>query len=574
MKILLITPCIEKYLLQPGEKSKEVKMFRFSMLSVLTVAACTPEHHDIHIVDEHIEAVDLDEDADVVGISFMTAHAPRAYELGDEFKKRGKTVVFGGYHPTFMAGEALRHCDAVVQGEAEYSWPRALADIENNRLQRIYNPQKSVDLCTLNNPPRHLLDKRGYITINAVQVTRGCENSCEFCSVSTFYGNEQRFRPVAQVVEEMESIASSFVLFIDDNIIGDEDYAKRLFSALIPLRKKWVSQASLRIAENHELVELAARSGCCGLFVGLESINSDSLEEAKKGFNETDRYLESMRKLQGAGIGIETGLMFGFDHDEVSIFQRTMDFLLEANIDAVQVSILTPLPGTALYKKMMKQRRIIDHKWENYDYRHVVFQPSKMTPEQLQNGVDWMIGEFYSPKNIAKRVFLNFLKPNIYRNLFLTLPVNLAYRRDARRWHIRGAVPTGGTYYKMASSIFEVRVSRTSCDKAETIVSEKGQITIPKAVRDKPGIVAGTVLEVGSVGGKLVAVKKEPVHDAYAIQKWQSASRGKVTDDLEGMSRKCSLCLTVKKRLASSCWTADPFRSALPGKRHAGGKAL
>ena len=443
MKILLITPCIEKYLLEPGEKPREVKLFRFSMLSVLTVAACTPGRHEVRIVDEHIEAVDFEEDADVVGISFMTAHAPRAYQLGEEFRRRGRIVVFGGFHPTFMPAEALQHCDAVVLGEAENTWPQLLEDIENHRLQRIYRSGQPVDLGTLQAVPRQLLKKNGYITINAVQVSRGCKNACEFCSVSSFYGKKQRFRPLDKVVAELENIPGMFVLFIDDNIAGDTQYASKLFRAMIPLRKKWISQASLKIADDEELVKLAARSGCCGLFVGLESINSRSLEEVEKGFNRTERYGESIKKLQDAGIGIETGLIFGFDHDEVSVFERTLDFLLKHNIDAIQVSALTPLPGTRLYEKMVREKRIIDTRWEHYDYRHVVFRPRNMAPEQLQNGVDWIIGEFYRTGNIARRVFNNFSKPNLFRNLFVTLPINIGYHRDARRWHIRGQLPTG-----------------------------------------------------------------------------------------------------------------------------------
>jgi radical SAM superfamily enzyme YgiQ (UPF0313 family) len=443
MKILLVTPCIEKYLLEPGEKSKEVKVFRFSMLSVLTVAACTPKEHEVKIVDEHIDAVDFDDDADVVGISFMTAHAPRAYQLGEEFRKRGKTVVFGGFHPTFMTGEALQHCDAVVIGEAENTWPRVLLDVENNRLHRVYQSRQPVDLGTLQPVPRHLLSKNGYITINTVQASRGCNNACEFCSVSPFYGKRQRFRPVDKVVEELQSNPGKFVLFIDDNITGDVEYAKKLFRAMIPLRKKWISQASLKIADDGELVKLAASSGCCGLFVGLESINSRSLKEVEKGFNKTERYGEAIRKLQDAGIGIETGLIFGFDHDDVSVFERTLEFLLKHNIDAIQVSALTPLPGTRLYEKMEKEKRIIDRRWEHYDYRHVVFKPRGMSPEELQNGVDWIIGEFYSTANIARRVFNNLSKPNLFRNLFVTQPINIGYHRDARRWNIRGRLPSG-----------------------------------------------------------------------------------------------------------------------------------
>ena len=461
MKILLVTPCIDKYLLRPGEKSKEVKLFRFSMLSVLTVAACTPAVHEVKIIDEHIETVDFDGDADVVGISFMTAHAPRAYQLAAEFRRKGKTVVFGGFHPTFRTAEALEHCDAVVIGEAENAWPQVLRDIENNTLQRVYRSRLPVDLSTLRPVPRQLLKKNGYITVNTVQATRGCNNACEFCSVSPFYGRKQRFRPVDQVVEELQTIPGKFVMFIDDNITGDAAYAKQLFRAMIPLRKKWISQASLKIAEDGQLVRLAARSGCCGLFVGLESINSRSLQEVEKGFNRTERYAESIKILQGAGIGIETGIIFGFDHDRVSVFERTLEFLLKHNIDAIQVSALTPLPGTRLYEKMLKEQRIIDRHWEHYDYRHVVFRPRNMKPDQLQNGVDWIIGEFYSGRNIARRVFNNFGKPNLFRNLFVTLPINIGYHRDARRWDIRGQLPTAAPRPAAADTRIEAAAVRS-----------------------------------------------------------------------------------------------------------------
>lgn len=441
MKILLITPGIEKYLLERGQKPKEVRLFRFSMLSVLAVAACTPAPHEVRIVDEHIEAVDFDADADVVGISFMTAHAPRAYQLGDEFRRRGRTVVFGGMHPTFMTAEALEHCDAVVRGEAERCWPEVLQDITRQRLRRIYHSRQPVDLGTLQPVPRQLLRKGGYVTVNAVQVTRGCPNACRYCSVRQFYGRRQRFRPLDRVIEELRSIPGFFVLFIDDNITGDVEYAKALFRAMAPLRKKWVAQASLSIAEDDELVRLAADSGCCGLFVGLESLNARSLQEVGKGFNRAERYAQCIRRLHDAGIGIEAGLMFGFDADEVSVFERTLDFLLEHGIDAIQVSTLTPLPGTPLYRSMEGDERIIDRRWEHYDYRHVVFRPRRMSPEQLQNGVDWLIGEFYSTRHILRRVVAGLLQPNPLRVLLLTLPVNLGYRRDALRWRIRGRVP-------------------------------------------------------------------------------------------------------------------------------------
>jgi radical SAM superfamily enzyme YgiQ (UPF0313 family) len=442
MKVLLVAPAIEKYLLESGDKSKEVRMFRFSLLSLLTVAASIYKEHEVQIVDEHIDHLDFDEDIDVVGVSFMTAHSPRAYEIGDEFLKRGKIVIFGGFHPTFMPEEAGQHCSAVSVGEAENIFPQILFDIEHGSLKKEYSSEKLVDMSTINEPPRHLLKKNSYITINAVETSRGCTNSCEFCSIHKFHKGEQRFKPINNVMSDVEKIKSNFILFMDDNLISDENHAKELFKALIPLKKKWVSQVSIKIAENTELIKLAEKSGCIGIFTGLESINKLNLASIDKSFNKVENYIESIKKLHSHGIGVEAGLMFGFDEDDCSVFEKTMEFTEKAKIDAIQASIVTPLPGTKFFETLKCDGRIIDYNWRNYDFRHVVFAPKKMTPQQLQDGADWMIGEFYSTKRIINRIASNAFEGRLISTLIYTLPVNIAYHIDAKRWGINAVLPT------------------------------------------------------------------------------------------------------------------------------------
>jgi radical SAM superfamily enzyme YgiQ (UPF0313 family) len=443
-RIALVAPAIEKYLLRPRAKAREVRAFRFSLLSLLTVAACTPPGYEIEIIDEHIDHLDFDMNADVVGVSFMTGHAPRAYEIGDAFLARGKTVVFGGFHPSFLPQEALRHASAVVVGEAENSWPVLLADLEKRSLKRVYRSRAPVDLAALTPPPRRLLEPkaRQYMTINTVQASRGCGNRCDFCSIHRFYGGGYRTRPVDKVVEEVRAIPGRYILFIDDNILGDRDYARALFQALVPLKKRWISQASLELVRDPDLLDLAAAGGCRGLFVGLETLNQANLRAAGKSFNRVEEYGHAVDLLHGHGIGVEAALMFGFDHDDVTAFERTLAFVEQAGIDAVQVSIVTPLPGTRLYERMAREGRIVDHDWRRYDYRHVVFTPAGMTASELQNGADWFIREFYRPRRVARRLTRGFLRGSFALTAAVTLPLNAAYHIDARRWKIRGVRPS------------------------------------------------------------------------------------------------------------------------------------
>ncbi len=434
MKILLVAPAVEKYLLRAGETLKEEKTFRFSLLSLLAVAACTPAEHEVIILDEHIEVLDFDQPVDLVGVTCMTAHAPRAYEIGAGFRARGVPVVFGGFHPTFLPEEALQHGDAVVVGEAEGVWPRVVADAARGRVKGIYRAEAPVDLATLRTPPRHLLKQHEYFTINTVQATRGCEHRCAFCSIHPFFGGRFRTRPVEQVVDELAAMPARHFLFIDDNLTNDPAYARALFHAMIPLGKRWVTQASLRLTEDRELLALASRAGCRGVFVGLESIDPATLAAVGKEPNRVERYRDAVKAYHDQGIGVEAGVMFGFEGDRPEVFERTLAFLDAAGIDAMQASVVTPLPGTQFYAEMAAAGRILDRNWRHYDFRHAVFQPRGMSPDTLQQGVDWIIREFYRLPRVLRRVARGFLRGDVESMLLLGLPVNLGYARDARRF--------------------------------------------------------------------------------------------------------------------------------------------
>ncbi|SPE53060.1 Radical SAM domain protein [Verrucomicrobia bacterium] len=432
LKFLLIKPATPDWRVSnESVGAGRTQMFRYSMLSCLYVAAATPAFVQTRILDEEVEPIDYDTPADLVGLSFMTCSAPRAYQIASRFRReKHKTVIAGGYHPTFMPEEVLQHVDAVCVGEAETIVPRIIEDFLAGSLKTIYRA-RPAPLAGLPVPDRSLLRKVAYAPIDTVQATRGCPYSCSFCSISAFYQCAFRVRPVDEVIEELKTLGSR-LLFMDDNLTSDVGYAKELFRRMIPLRKRWISQASVQIAADAELLSLAARSGCRGLFIGFESLSDDNLRRWRKNFNRSRDYLRIVEKLHSHGIGVCVGMVFGYDWDSAGVFPFTLDFLELARVDAVQATILTPFPGTELFREMNRTGRVIERDWEKYDFSHVIFEPRQMSRQMLQDGHDWFLSQFYSRKAIARRLLrqLGYLCPSTV--LGATAPLNLSYRRRLR----------------------------------------------------------------------------------------------------------------------------------------------
>lgn len=440
MKILLVLPAAE-HLRVTGNKVPKRNMLRFSVLPLTTVGALTPPEHGVVLCDENVQTLDFDAPCDVVGITFMTALAPRAYKIADKFRRRGKTVVAGGFHPTFRPEEAAEHFDAIVIGEAEGIWPQVLEDIEAGCLNRFYRAESPPDLAETPTPRRELTAacSRHYVTTHAVQTGRGCRHGCKFCSIAAFSRSTHRSRPLENVLEELKTIPRNF-MFVDDNIIGDPEYAKRLFRAMIPMKKRWISQCSLKMADDAELLDLARAAGCQGLFIGIETLSHENLEAVDKGFNDEKSYFQRIAAIRRKGIGVQAGIIVGLDGDDVTVFERTLQFLQKARIDALQLAILTPQPGTPLYDEFERAGRIIVHDWSKHDYRHTVIAPALMTPEQLQDGADWLYRQYYRLDRIILRsiraVFSVGLLP-----AYLNWRLNLTYRYDNIRDGIVGRNP-------------------------------------------------------------------------------------------------------------------------------------
>ncbi len=438
MKLFLIAPSSGKWRSIGRHWLFNGKTFRFSMLSLLSVAAETPDDVDIRIIDEQIEDIPWYEQPDLAGITCMTALSPRAYEIADRYRRRGIPVVLGGMHPSFLSNEALRHADAVVIGEAEGIWQEVIQDAKEGKLRGIYQSKRSADLSNLKLPPNHLL-KLGKYSTHAVQATRGCPHQCAFCAVSAFHHHEQHRRPIESIIQEVEKIPSRFFIFVDDNLTEDRDYVRELFKKLIPLNKLWITQSTLSITDDPELAELAAEAGCIGLFVGLESFSENNLGSVDKTCHRVDRYQKAIQLLHSYGIAVEAGIVFGFDGDDHRVFEKTLNILDGIEVDLIQASIFTPLPGTKQFNLM--QNRIIDRNWSHYDFHHVVFEPNRLSAEALQAGHDWVTYEFYRPRKISKRLLKHAARPRGLATLPYVAAVNFAYFGRTRSWKIRGWDP-------------------------------------------------------------------------------------------------------------------------------------
>jgi radical SAM superfamily enzyme YgiQ (UPF0313 family) len=400
--------------------------FRVINYNMPLVAALTPPDVEVQIIDESAEPITLEGDYDLVGITVNTPLAPYSYELAAKFRRRGSRVVLGGIHPSVLPEESLQHADAVVVGEAEAVWPGLIRDFQAGKLRRLYRaPQGKLDDVPV--PRWDLMRDHRYIVRRSLTATRGCIYQCEFCSIFSSVGPGFRVRPVAHVVRDIVAGGSRRLMFWDDNIIANREYARRLFQALIPLKVRWISQATFTFSNDPVLMKLAYQAGCRGIFLGIESLSNASLREANKSFNKVEKYKHGIQRLHDHGIGVSAGFVFGFDHDDPSVFERTLEFSERTGIDACNFKILTPYPGTPLYERMDREGRIIDKDWAHYRGKtHVVFKPRCMSPEALLAGFKWIRHQCYSWRSIFHRL----LKSRT--GLAAGIPMNLGYRYISR----------------------------------------------------------------------------------------------------------------------------------------------
>ncbi|MBL8113049.1 MAG: B12-binding domain-containing radical SAM protein [Acidobacteria bacterium] len=420
LRILLVSPRGPLYRHRTGIWKKSL---RYQPLTLTTLASLVPSDvpAEVTLVDEGIHELPAHVDADLVGISAITGTAPRSYELADRLRRDGIPVVLGGVHPTLVPEEAQVHADALVVGYAEETWPRLLRDFVRGEMRPRYDEGPSLSLANLPFPRRDLLPASLYTVAHTLEATRGCTHKCAFCVVPSAWGRPRQ-KPVAEVVADIVQMNARRLLFLDLNIIADVDYAKELFRALIPLKVTWGGLATSFLAEDDELLGLAAKSGCRGILVGFESLREGSLKETRKGWGARHGYREILRKLHAHRIAVQGCFVFGFDHDDEAVFEETAEFALETAIDLPRFAILTPFPGTPLFSKLKEEGRLLTEDWSYYDGQHVVFRPAQMTPEALRAGTERAWKKAYSYSGVARRLLASRLQ------LPVSLAANLGYR--------------------------------------------------------------------------------------------------------------------------------------------------
>jgi radical SAM superfamily enzyme YgiQ (UPF0313 family) len=456
MKILLIMPDAHMHKLRIG---RHLRSCREAPLTLTTLAGMIPSDPDIEVklVDGSVDSVPLDDPADLVGISLITGCANPAYSLADHFRKRGIPVVLGGVHVALLPGEAMRHADSIVVGRAEHAWPRLLADFRKGGMKRIYHEDPIEDdvLSDVPSPRRDLQRRRGYVLPDTVQATRGCRRTCDFCTVPKVWPKYLK-RPVADVIRDIRSARGRIIVFNDVSLVDDPEYARELFTAMIPLKKRWGGLVTSDFAEDTELLDLMARSGCAYLLVGFESENPQVLSQIHKGFNKRVDYKELMTTLHDRHISVQGCFVFGFDHDDSSVFEATVQRVVDLGVDIPRYSLYTPYPGTDLFWRLVAENRVLSFNWDDYDTMHVVIRPARMTPEELYEGFKWAYRETFRVRHILKRIsrpnfnaVVNFFGSLTYRIFVKRLYTEERYRRPYSM-DCPGALPPAGDWAENA----------------------------------------------------------------------------------------------------------------------------
>lgn len=438
MEILLIHPKMTHGAITYEDRGTfREKLFTNPETTLPAVAASIPSGNDIKIVHESFKDIDYSKNYDLVGITCYTLFANQAYEIADNFRKLNIPVVIGGHHSSALPKEAKEHADAVVIGEAEYTFPVLIKDLKKGKLKQFYKsnkPVKAVDI-----PPLRRDLMKIPIIWDGIKITRGCPYKCDFCSITYFFNHSYRKRPIPEVIKEIKSLPHNYMYIHDANLTVDLEYSKDLFKAMIKekVNKTWSANGTIySLGEDEEYLELARKSGCLSWTIGFESIIQKSLNGVNKNKNKVRNYRKWIKKIKKHGMGILGLFIFGFDSDTPDIFDATIETLDNLSIDAAEFNILTPLPGTPLFNKMKKEKRILTYDWSKYSQTEVVFQPKNMAPEELLNGTRKVAKDFYSYRKMIKRIGkipLFTRSPATFSNL---LNINIShymwYKRDLK----------------------------------------------------------------------------------------------------------------------------------------------
>jgi radical SAM superfamily enzyme YgiQ (UPF0313 family) len=444
-KLILINPV--------GQRSG-LLLSRFSVfqpLSLAYLAAVTPPNWDVKIIDENFETFEF-EQADLVGITAFTTNINRAYEIARQYREHNIKVILGGIHVSMVPAEALQYADAILVGEADNIWAEIIADFENNRLARQYNGPP-VDFENSRIIPRRDLLHPDYFW-QSIQTSRGCPFNCSFCSVSRYMGKKYRQRNVEAVLEDLESIKGKYIFFLDDNLVGysveNKKRAMDIFRGMCErnLRKKFWMQTSINMADDEELVELAAKAGCMFVFVGFESISTEQLRQMHKGINlknGVDNYRRVIDTFHKYGIAVLGSFVIGNDNESQAYYEELGNFLLRAGVDIVQITLLTVLPGTDLMEAMQKEGRLIfdnyPHDWAKYRFSHMVHKPEGVDIDTIYTGSNYIKHRIYSFPNYQYRMVRSFFSLKNLHSFLMSYRANKAYKKGWLNSHYHKRYP-------------------------------------------------------------------------------------------------------------------------------------
>ncbi len=420
MRIKLICPRMSS---RPMDSA--LKSHMSPPLGLLVLGSLTPPEHQVELCDENVERVYLDDRPGLVGITVKVDTARRAWAIAADYRRRGVPVVLGGVHVTACPEENLGHADAVVVGEAEGAWQRVLSDVAAGRLRGVYRCETAVDMSAERMPHWPLLAGKNYLYTNTITTSRGCPWRCDFCYNSSLPPELSRFRgkPVEHVLREIESLQTRHVMFIDDNLIGDRRYARELLQAIRPLGLTWHAAVSADVGNDPALLDLICQAGCQSLFIGFETISPQNLEGVGKRQNRVEEYGRTVGLIHERGMMVNASIVLGFDEDTAEVFDRTRDWLIAQRVESMTAHILTPYPGTGLYRRLLAEGRIVDHDLDHYTTSRVVYRPARMSADTLERGYRRLYDEFYSWRSILQRVPVH---PRQRRAFFL---FNLLYRK-------------------------------------------------------------------------------------------------------------------------------------------------
>ncbi len=407
MKLTLIKPNIGR-----REHSMYVDEARMEPLQLGILAALTPSDIEVVMYDDRMEQIPYDEPTDIVAITVETFTARRAYEISAEFRSRGVKTVMGGMHAMLIPEEVSEHCDCVIVGDAEPVWEQMLADFRNGTLQKEYHPVQPQ--CPQMNvlTRRDIFEGKGYLPITLLQFSRGCSHKCSFCASSVYFNAHHYCRPVEDVVREIKAQKRKLLFFVDDNIVCNREKAKELFRALIPLKVRWVSQGSIDMLNDPELMQLMVKSGCLGLVIGFESISPECISEMNKGTNKKgsgEMYKSEIEQLRKWGLQTWAAFTVGHDGDTAESIRATCDFAIKNKFTFAAYNILMPYPNTPLYEKLKREGRLLyDGKWwlhEDYRFNYASIVPKHMTADELTKISFECRSRFNSPMSIFTRAF-------------------------------------------------------------------------------------------------------------------------------------------------------------------------